>query len=111
MIAARLHRAREPFPDVLADWAATVHDGKEAPKREQGDKGNPPYAQEERNRVFAWADYGLERFGMRHAKDRLAAIADFIDADEDVVRRGLRRHRDDTWRRAPWPKGRAAIPE
>ena len=114
LIAARLHRAREPFPDVLADWAASVHEGREAPKREQAHMGNPPYALEERNRFFAMADHYLERFGMTHAKDRLAVIAGFFDTDdigEDVVRKGLKRHRDDTWRRAPWPKGRAAIPK
>ena len=106
-IAARLHRERERFPDILADWAAECHEGRsKQPAKERGNKGEPPYAQEDRNRVFAMADDWLEHFGMAHVQDRRAAIAGFAnrdDVDEEVVRKGLKRWRDTQWRRAPWP--------
>ena len=77
LIAARLHHERQQFPDALADWAAELHEGKEAPKKEKGNKGEPPYAREERNRVYFMADHWLKHFGMSRAADRLAAIAAF----------------------------------
>ena len=108
-IAARLHTEREPFPDALAEWAADVHrhlcDGTlKAPAKERGNKGQPPYANEDRNNVYAMADNWLEHFGMSLAGNRIAAIAGFAETDEDIVRKGLKRWRSDNWRRAPWPR-------
>lgn len=105
IIAARLHRQREALPDVLADWAAEFHEGKRPrPPKGRGNRGEPPYAHEERNGIFFMADDWLEHFGMSRAADRLAAIAAFAEVDEEVVRRGLTRWRDSQWQRAPWPK-------
>ena len=105
-IAARLHRERKPFPDVLADWAAEFHEGKhKQPSKERGHKGHPPYAYEDRNENFFMADNWLEYFGMTLSADRCAVISRFTDDDENVVRKGLARRRDNSWRRVPWPKG------
>ena len=108
-IAARLQHDREHFPDALADWDEEVHrrlcDGTlKTPTKEHGNKGQPPYAHEDRNNVYAMADNWLEHFGMSRAKDRLAAIAGFAGSDEDTVRKALKRWRNDSWRRAPWPQ-------
>ena len=105
LIAARLHRERQLFPEALADWAAEFHEDKhqKPPAKEKGNAGAPPYAYEDRNGVYAMADNWLEHYGMTHDKDRLAAIAGITGDDEDVVRKGLRRWRDPSWRRAPWP--------
>ena len=106
LIAARLHRERKPFPAVLADWAAEVHEGKRtAPKKERADKGLPPYVNEDRNGVFFAADDWLKYYGMGRADDRVAVIAAYTGASEYVVKAGLKRHDDDRWRRAPWPIG------
>ena len=105
IIAARLHRQREALPDALGAWAAEFHEGKRPqPPKRQGNRGEPPYAHEERNGVFFMADHWLEHYGMSCATDRLAAIAAFAKVDEDVVRKGLKRWRDSGWPRAPWPK-------
>ncbi len=105
LIAARMHRSREPFPEALADWAARFHEGKhqKPPVKERGNRGEPPYALEERNRLYAMADHYLGRFGMARAVDRLAAISGFTEDDEAVVRKGLKRWGGGDWRRAPWP--------
>ena len=103
LIAARLHRQREAFPDALVDWAVEVYEGKrEPPDKEKGNRGEPPYRHEERNGIYWMADHWLEHLGMARAKDRLAAIAGYVGADEEVVRKGLKRWHDDRWRRAPW---------
>ena len=102
-IAAMLHRARDPFPHTLADWAADVHDGKlDPPRKERSHKGDPPYAQQERNAVFAAANDWLKHFGMERAGDRIGVIAEYTGHGESVVSKGLTRHRTDGWRRAPW---------
>ena len=106
LIAARLHRAHEAFPEVLAVWAAEVHEGKrEQSPRERGNKGAPPYAQEDRNNVYHMADDWLKHFGMKNPDHRVSVIARYIGDDESVVRKGLTRWRKNDWRRAPWPKG------
>ena len=105
-IAARLHRERKPFPDVLADWSAEFHEGKhKPPRKERGHKGLPPYVHEGRNAAFFMADNWLEHFGMTCAEDRLTAISGFTRDGEDVIRKGLARWQDNRWRRAPWPEG------
>ena len=103
LIAARLHRERQPLPDALADWAAELHEGKEAPAKEKGNKGEPPYAHEDRNRVYFVANNWLEYFGMASAEDRIHVIATWLGHDESVIRKGLTRWRKEDWRRAPWP--------
>ena len=106
LIAARLHRDRQQFPEALADWAADLHEGTHLtpPPKEKSNAGEPPYVHEYRNGSYAMADECLERFGMTSAADRHAAIAGFTGDDEDVVRKGLKRWRDLSWRRAPWPE-------
>ena len=53
-ICARLHRERQPFPDILADWAAELHEGKrKRPPKEKADHGRPPYAYENRYQLYA----------------------------------------------------------
>ena len=108
LIAERLHRARVPFPDALADWAADVHARLQAgtlkpPAKEQGHKGDPPYANEDRNGLYFAANDWLEHFGMKNATDRIGVIAEWIGDDESVVRKGLTKWRKGNWRRAPWP--------
>ena len=104
-ICARLHRERQPFPDILADWAAELHEGKrERPPKEKGDQGRPPYAHEDRNRVYANASDWLKYYGMAKAEDRIGVIAHWSDVDETVVLKGLTRWRKRKWRPAPWPK-------
>ena len=106
LIAARLHRDRERFPDALAEWAAELHEGKDkSPPRERGDRGGPPYAQEDRNRVYYMADIWLQHYAMTRADDRIEVIARYIGDDGSVVRKGLTRWRNPEWRRAPWPRG------
>ena len=106
LIAARLHRDRERFPDALAEWAAELHEGKhKRPPRERGDRGGPPYAQEDRNRVYYMADIWLQHYAMTRADDRIEVIARYIGDDGSVVRKGLTRWRNPEWRRAPWPGG------
>ena len=106
LIAARLHRDRERFPDALAEWAAELHEGKhKPPPRERGDRGGPPYAQEDRNRVYYMADIWLQHYAMTRADDRIEVIARYIGDDGSVVRKGLTRWRNPEWRRAPWPRG------
>ena len=103
-IAARLHRAREPFPEALADWAAEVHEEKRRPPaKERGHRGEPPYAREDRNGVFFMADDWLKHFGLESPDDRVNVISRYIGDDETVVRKGLTRWRNKKWRRAPWP--------
>ena len=105
LICAELHRRRGRFPSILADWAAERHEGKrERLPKERGNKGAPPYENEGRNRVFAMADEWLEHFGMAKAKDRIAAIAEYVKKDEDVVRKGIKWCRDNRQQLAPWPK-------
>ena len=105
LIAAHLHRAREPFPVALADWAAAVHEGKrERPPKERGNKGQPPYTYEDRNRVFDVADKWLEHFGMASPESRRGALATFAGVEEEVVTKGLHRWRRENWRPAPWLK-------
>ena len=104
LIAARLHRERLPFPDAIAEWAGELHEGKcSSPARERGNKGQPPYANQDRNRVYFMADIWLGHFGMTSADDRIGVIAEYYGDDESVVRKGLTRWRDTKWRRAPWP--------
>ena len=115
-IAARLHRDGESFPDALTDWAAEVHlrlrDGAlKPPAKERGDRGRPPYANEDRNGVFFMADNWLEHFGMNKSADRIHVIARCIGDDESVVAKGLARWRRGNWRRAPWPGAPEAIPK
>ena len=89
LICARLHRERQPFPDILAAWAALVHEQKikKSPK-EKGNRGLPPYTNENRNRIYAFADSLLKDFGMAKAEDRIGVIADWRGVDETVVSRG-----------------------
>lgn len=71
LIAARLHRERQPFPDTLADWAADLHEGKrKPPAKERGNRGQPPYARQDRNRTFYMADTWLKHYGMASAGAR-----------------------------------------
>ena len=112
IIAARLHRDREPFPDALSDWAAEVHEGKRRqPPREPGDRGNPPYSMEDRYAAFEAADHWLLHFGMKRGADRIGVIADNFGFEPDAVSKGLSRwRRRGDRRRAPWPSaGRDAI--
>ena len=109
LIATRLHREHELFPDTLADWAANIHrslsDGTlKPPKKEQGHEGQPPYTNEDRNGVFFMADDWLKHYGMTRANDRIDVIARYTGDDESVVSKGLTRARNNGWRRAPWPK-------
>ena len=104
LIAARLHRKREKFPEVLADWAVNVHEGKlKPPPKERGHKGSPPYAYEDRNGAFFMAENWLNHFGMERAEDRIGVIAGFLKVSESTVQKGLTRWRKSDWRRAPWP--------
>ena len=110
IIVARLHRERQPFPPALADWAADLHtnlleDEFKRPGRGPSNRREPPYAREDRNRVFDTADLWLEHFGMTKAVDRLAAIGEYTGVEEDTIRKGIERSRKKGWRRAPWPKG------
>ena len=107
-IAARLHQDRDPFPDALADWAGEVHrricDGTfKPPAKEPGNHGQPPYANEDRNGLYASADDWLEHYGMAKSEDRINAISEYTGDSDDVVRKGLGRSRSQHWRRAPWP--------
>ena len=105
MICARLHRERQPFPDILADWAAERHEGKrKRPPKEKGDHGRPPYTYEFRYITYVSADRCLRSFGMDKAEDRIGVIADWSGVDESVVSKGLTRLRDKNWRRAPLPE-------
>ena len=105
IIAARLHRAREPFPESLADWAAEVHEGKRGqPPKERGNEGNPPYSTEDRYAAFEAADHWLQHFGMKRRADRNDVIAQHFGFEPDAVSRGLSRwRRRGDKRRAPWP--------
>ena len=106
LIAARLHRERQPFPDPLADWAAEKHEGNPTPPpKERGHGGRPPYALQDRNRIFNMANEWLKYYGMTRLDDRISAISAYAGDDELVVRKGLTRWRDTKWRRAPWLRG------
>ena len=106
LIAARLHRTRQPFPDALADWAAELHEDKrKPPPKERGHEGGPPYAQEDRNRLYYMADDWLRYYGMTRADDRVCAIHRYTGDDAAVIQKGLTRWRQKTWRRAPWFRG------
>ena len=107
IIAARLHRAREPFPERLADWAAEVHeDGRQQPSKERGHKGNPPYSMDDRYAAFEAADHWLQHFGMTGEADRIHVIADYFGFETGAVSKGLSRwRRRGDRRRAPWPEG------
>ena len=98
-IAARLHRERKPFPEILADWAVKLHDrlreGTHKPTlRDRGNKGQPRYAFENRDMAFFAADSWLEHFGMNLKNDRLAAIAGYAELNEDVVRKAIEKGRE-----------------
>ena len=54
------------------------------------------------------ADNWLGYFGMGNKADRSAVIAQFADVDEDVVRKGLKRLKNDKWRRATGENASAA---
>ena len=100
-ICARLHRERQPFPDMLADWAAGLHQGEHPkPPKIQANAGDPPYAYADRGALFAAADGWLRWLGMTRPSERLYAIAAFADIDEDVVRRAIKNKGK---RPAPWP--------
>ena len=102
-ICARLHRERQPFPDILADWAAELHEGKrKRPPKEKADHGRPPYAYVHRYGNFAIADYWLEHLGMAKAEDRIGIIADWSGVDDSVVSKGITR-----WRNGKLPLGPA----
>ena len=75
-IAARLHEAREQFPEILADWAAKLHRGEldEPPKR-QSNEGQPHYAQDARNSAYGYAFSLLGHLGLTSRMKRYEAIA------------------------------------
>ena len=107
-IAARLHENRERFPSALAVWSADVHrqicDGTfKPPAKERANRGQPPYAHEDRNRLYDSADNWLEHYGMEKPEDRIHTISDYTGDSDDVVRKGLKRWREQKNRRAPWP--------
>ena len=100
-ICARLHRERQPFPDMLADWAAELHEGEHPkPPKIQANAGDPPYAYADRGALFAAADGWLRYLGMARRPDRLSAIAEFAEVSEDTVRRAIKNKGK---RPAPWP--------
>ena len=108
VIASRLQRERTQFPPTLADWAATLHSDLAAgnnriPPKERGNQGDPPYAMEMRNRLFDAADQWLKYYGMKKGTDRLDAIAKYTGDDAEIVKKGIAKFRQGTWRRAPWP--------
>ena len=107
-ITARLHENRERFPRALADWNADMHrqicDGTfKPPAKERGNRGQPPYAHEDRNMLYDSADSWLEHYGMEKREDRVHAISDYTGDSDDVIRKGLKRWREHKNRRAPWP--------
>ena len=97
-IASRLHREHRQFPKILSDWAAELHEKlckgtHKPPSRDIAHKGQPRYANENRNLQLYAADSWLEHFGMKLKKDRLAAIAGYTKLDEDTVRKSIQKVR------------------
>ena len=95
-ISSRLHREYRQFPELLSDWAAKQHEKlcegtHKPPSRDIASKGQPRYANENRDLQLYAADSWLEHFGMKQKQDRLAAIAGYAKLDEEVVRKAIQK--------------------
>ena len=82
VIETRLHRERQPFPNVLADWRCAVNADRQAPPRH---RGGPPYANQNRDLWISYAASVLRFLGMTR-DDAFDAIALAINKDESRTR-------------------------
>ncbi len=103
LIAARLHEEGQPFPAPLAKWAAEVHRGERtAPPKPQAHKGQPPYANDNRNATLAYVFSVLLYLGLPKMMG-YTAVAEACDIEERTVMDAIKKAGEQDGRLpAPW---------
>ena len=89
-IAIRLHAERRRWPGALADWDIEVRRGlRPKPAQRRGNRGQPPYAKDRRNRYIASAEFLLGWLGMGKM-DSYHVIGDVLGMSPRAVANAVR---------------------
>ena len=96
LISIRLHAEGELFPDDLADWAIEIHrqnieEKLNRPSKPQSNKGEPHYAYDVRNYMFADVFNLLEFLGLNSKMERYDAIAEERGISERTVCKAIKK--------------------
>lgn len=96
VIAIRLHADGQVFPDDLADWAMEIHrqnvEGDlNRPPKPNSNEGEPRYARDSRNYMFAYVFNLLEFLGLRGIGERHDAISEVCEVSPRTVQDGIKK--------------------